>query len=521
MGEAGRARIADLVAAVDALDVRGSAEGDVTAVTYDSREVEPDACFVAIPGQKADGSAYIPQALARGASLVVGQVECPASFPADRTYVRVADARRALGDLAAAFYGDPSRRVEVIGVTGTDGKTTTTNIIEALLAAAGRRTGLLSTVDFKIGAERIPNNSRFTTLEAPDVQRWLARMAEAGVETVVAETTSSGLALHRVQGVAYDMAVITNITSEHLEVHGTLDAYWRAKAMLCEAVDPARTKSLPFAAPRACVLNADDRSYEYLRPFCRVPIVSYGIDAPTADVRAEELRLESEGSSFRVRLPDGQHFDVRTPLVARYNVSNCLAAIAVAHLHGISNDVIAATLENLPGVPGRMERIEAGQPFMVMVDYAHTADSLEKVLGVLRPITAGRLIAVFGSAGDRDRVKRPAMGAAAAGLTDFAVITDEDPREEDAMAILREIAAGAEAEGAREGERYICIVDRRRGVEAGIGMARPGDTVLLAGKGHEQSIVVGREKLPWDDRQVARDVLASLGYTGTDATSGA
>jgi UDP-N-acetylmuramoyl-L-alanyl-D-glutamate--2,6-diaminopimelate ligase len=356
-------------------------------------------------------------------------------------------------------------------------------------------------------------------------------MADAGVETVVAETTSSGLALHRVRGVAYDMAVVTNITSEHLEVHGTLEAYWRAKAMLCEAVDPDRpAKSLPFAVPRACVLNADDRSYEYLRPFCRVPIVSYGIDAPTADVRAEALRLESEGSSFRVRLPDGQRFDVRTPLVARYNVSNCLAAIAVAHLHGIPPETIAATLATLPGVPGRMERIEAGQPFMVVVDYAHTADSLEKVLGVLRPITAGRLIAVFGSAGDRDRVKRPAMGAVAARLADFAVITDEDPREEDAMAILREIAAGAEAEGAREGARYVCVVDRRRGVEAGIGMARPGDTVLLAGKGHEQSIVVGCEKLPWDDRRVARDVLASLGYTGghagtgytgTDATRGA
>ncbi len=515
--ETRQARIADLLAAVDALDVRGPREGTIWAVTYDSREVEPGACFVAIPGQKADGSAYIPQALARGATLVVGQLSPPEGFPRDRTYVQVADARRELGNLAAAFYGRPSERMEVIGITGTDGKTTTANIIETLLAAAGRRTGLLSTVDFKIGAQRIPNNSRFTTLEAPEVQRWLARMAEGGVETAVVETTSSGLALHRVQGVTYDVAVITNITSEHLEVHSTVEEYRRAKAMLVEAVDPDRlAKSIPFVAPRACVLNADDSSYDYLRHFCRARVVSYGIDT-LADVRAEDLALGSEGSRFWVWLPDGERFEVRMPLVARYNVANCLAAIAVAYLYGIAPETIAATLARLVGVPGRMERIEAGQPFLVVVDYAHTADSLEKVLGVLRPLTPGRLIVVFGSAGDRDRVKRPAMGRAAARLADFAVITDEDPREEDAMAILREIAAGAAAEGAREGAQYRCVVGRRTGIEAGIGMARPGDTVLLAGKGHEQSIVVGREKLPWDDRRVARDVLAALGYADEPA----
>jgi UDP-N-acetylmuramoyl-L-alanyl-D-glutamate--2,6-diaminopimelate ligase len=508
------AAMTDLIAAVNALDVRGPREGDVTAIAYDSRDVTPGACFVAIPGKNADGYEHIPQALARGAVLVVGQREVPAGFAPDRTYVRVADARRELGSLAAALYGHPSQRMEVIGVTGTDGKTTTTTIIEALLVASGRRTGLLSTVDFKVGGARIPNNTRFTTLEAPEVQRWLARFAAADAECAVVETTSSGLALHRVWGVAYDIAVITNITSEHLEVHGTLENYRRAKAMLCEAVDPEPpAKPLPFAVPRACVLNADDSSYEYLRPYCRAPVLSYGIDAP-ADVRAEELALDPDGSRYRVRLPDGRTFDVSTPLVARYNVSNCLAAIAVVYLHGVAPEVIAATLAALPGVPGRMERVAMGQPFMVVVDYAHTADSLDKVLGVLRSITPGRLIVVFGSAGERDRVKRPAMGAVAARCADFAVLTDEDPREEDAMSILREIAAGAEAEGAREGARYVCVVDRRQGINVGLGMARARDTVLLAGKGHEQSQVVGPTKLPWDDRQVARDVLATLGYTG-------
>lgn len=506
-----------LLAAALALEVSGPQEGAIAAVTYRSDEVGPGACFVAIRGRRADGHAYIAAALARGAALVVGEEARPADFPPDRTYARVADARRALGLLAAAFYGHPSRRMEIVGVTGTDGKTTTTSLIEAILAAGGRRTGLMSTVAFKIGDERVANNSRFTTLEAPEVQAALARMAAADVDAAVVETTSSGLALHRVLGVAFDVAVVTNITSEHLEVHGTKEAYWRAKAMLCEAVapddpdDPSTTKSLALAAPRACVLNADDASFAYLQPFCRAPILSYGLDAP-ADVRAEDLALGAERSRFRVRPPGGRAFDVETPLVARYNVSNCLAAIAVGHLHGIAPEVMARALAVFPGVPGRMERVDAGQPFAVVVDYAHTADSLEKVLRALRPLTAGRLIVVFGSAGERDRVKRPEMGAVAARLADFAVITDEDPREEDAASILREIAAGAERVGAREGARYDCVVGRRAGIAAAFARAREGDTVLLAGKGHEQSLIVGREKLPWDDRDVARDVLVSLGY---------
>lgn len=503
--------IEQLLAALPALSISGPREGVITGVTYSSSEVAPGACFVAVRGRRADGHTYIADALAHGAILIVGEDPAPADFPADRTYTQVADSRRELGTLAATFYDNPSRRMDIIGVTGTDGKTTTTNLIDALLAAAGRRTGLMSTVDFKIGDQRWPNNSRFTTLEAPEVQRVLAQMADAAVECAVVETTSSGLALHRVQGVEYDVAVITNITSEHLEVHGTLENYRRAKAMLFEQVDPDRRKDTPFSIPAACVLNADDESYAYLKGFCRAPILTYGIEN-AADIRAEEVLLGSDGTSFTVRLPDRTAFDVRTPLVARFNVYNALAAIAVGYLHGIAPSLMARALERFGGVSGRMERIVAGQPFTVIVDYAHTADSLKKVLEVLRPVTRGRLIAVFGSAGDRDRVKRPEMGAVAARLADFAVITDEDPREEDAETILREIAAGAEAAGGRERERYICIVGRRTGIAEAFRIARPGDTVLLAGKGHEQSIVIGREKLPWDDRQVAREVLEALGY---------
>jgi UDP-N-acetylmuramoyl-L-alanyl-D-glutamate--2,6-diaminopimelate ligase len=306
------------------------------------------------------------------------------------------------------------------------------------------------------------------------------------------------------------------MSSEHLELHGTKEAYWRAKAMLCEAVDPDAAKPGLPGIPKACVLNADDSSYSYLRGFCRAPIVSYGLNEG-ANVRAERVELRADGSRFDALLPDGTRFTVETPLVASYNISNCLAAIATGYLFGVTPERMAAALAAFPGVPGRMERIAMGQPFTVVVDYAHTADSLEKVLGVLRPLTAGRLIAVFGSAGDRDRVKRPVMGAVSARLAGFAIITDEDPRTEDAMTILREIAAGAEAAGGREGKTYRCIVGRREGIGAAFAMARAGDTVLLAGKGHEQSIIIGEAKLPWDDRRVAREELCGLGYAGARA----
>ncbi|HEU5348490.1 MAG TPA: UDP-N-acetylmuramoyl-L-alanyl-D-glutamate--2,6-diaminopimelate ligase [Ktedonobacterales bacterium] len=504
-------RIADLLAALPTKACTGAGTGDVASVTYESGAVTPDTCFVAIRGQRADGHAFIPDALARGATMVVGEISPPPDFPADRTYAQVADSRRELATVAAALMGQPSHRMEVIGVTGTDGKTTTSNIIDAIMTTSGLRTGLMSTVDFKVGEKRWANNTRFTTLEAPEVQGLLAQMVEQQVQCAIVETTSSGLALHRVYQIAYDIAVVTNITSEHLEVHGTLEAYRRAKAMLPESVDPDMRKDLPFTVPKACVLNADDASFAYLKSFCRAPVLSYGIDAP-ADIRAEDLRLGADGSRFRVHLPDGSVFAVDTPLVARYNVANALAALAVGYLHGLPAEQMARALKEFPGVPGRMERIEQGQPFTVVVDYAHTADSLEKVLRVLRPLTRNRLIVAFGSAGDRDRVKRPMMGAVAARTADFAVITDEDPREEDAAAILAEIAAGARAAGAREGEQYVCVVGRREGIVRALSAARAGDTVLLAGKGHEQSIVIGREKLPWDDRTVARDVLAELGY---------
>ncbi len=486
---------------------------EITGITYDSRQVNPGMIFVAVPGRKQDGHEHIPLALDHGAVAIVGTRPSDAlDIPATIVYVRVADARRALGLLASELADHPSRQMGIIGVTGTDGKTTTTNIIAAILDAAGHKSGLTSTVDFKIGAERIVNETRFTNLEAPELQQLLVRMRDASVDYAVLETTSSGLELERMAGIEYDVAVVTNITSEHLEVHGTKARYWRAKAMLFDRIDPHQTKipGPPFIVPRACILNADDASYAFLARFCHAPIISYGIENPGADVQASELDLRATGSAFTVTLPDGQHFRVETASMARFNVANCLAAIAATYSQGVPIAAMVAALGAFQGVPGRMERIVAGQDFAVIVDYAHTAESLRQVLTVLRPLTSGRLIAVFGSAGDRDKTKRPEMGAVGAELADYCVITDEDPRTEDAATILREIARGAEQVGAVEESDFVCQVGRRVGIARAFAAAQPGDTVVLCGKGHEQSIVIGTEKVPWDDRTVARELLAEL-----------
>ncbi len=512
-------RLAELLRGFDHADITFTYDGprsdtvEVTAITYHSQAVVPGALFVARPGHRADGHAYIAEAVARGASVIVGSPERAAlALPEGVGYLRVDLPARALGLLACALADQPSRRMAVIGVTGTDGKTSTVNLIAAILDEAGHTSGLTSTVDFKIGPRRIANETRFTNLEAPELQDVLAQMVAGGVDYAVIESTSSGLELERLAGIAYDVAVVTNITSEHLEVPGSKEAYWRAKAMLFERVDPQQTKEPgpPFIVPRVCVLNADDASYAYLSRFCRAPILTYGIDNPGADVNARHLDLRADGNRFDVTLPDGATFPVASPLVGRFNVANCLAAIAACWSQGATPAQMARALADFGGVPGRMERVAAGQDFTVIVDYAHTAESLRQVLTVLRPLTRGRLIAVFGSAGDRDHTKRPEMGAVAAEYADYFVITDEDPRTEDAATILREIAAGALAAGATEGDDFAMQVGRRDAIALAFARARTGDTVVLCGKGHEQSIVIGTASLPWDDRQVAREALAAL-----------
>jgi UDP-N-acetylmuramoyl-L-alanyl-D-glutamate--2,6-diaminopimelate ligase len=364
----------------------------------------------------------------------------------------------------------------------------------------------MTTANFKLCGQEWENATRQSTLEALEIQQFLRRILDAGATHAVIESTSHGLELQRVRGCEFDIGVVTNITHEHLDFHKTIENYRRAKARLFEMLDPEREKSIQVQP--IAILNRDDVSYEILKPYCRVPILDYGINAPAA-VRAVDLQLRAYSTKFRAILPDTE-VSIETQLVGSFNVSNCLAAIATAYSQGVEPAQIAAALAGVTGITGRMERIDEGQPFTVIVDYAHTPDSLEKVLAILRPLTTGKLIAVFGSAGERDLQKRPIMGRIAAQMCDFFVITDEDPRDEDRVQILRNIANGAESVGKREGTDFLCIADRREAIATAFARAQEGDTILLAGKGHEQSIILGKEKLPWDDRLVAREELRML-----------
>lgn len=475
---------------------------EITGLAYDSRKVEDGTLFIAVPGTHTDGRRFLGQAAQRGALAALG-APLPSGTPPPLPYIEVEDVRVALANLSCAFYGFPAQQLCMIGVTGTDGKTTTCNLITTLLETAGIRTGLMTTANFKIAGHEWENAARQSTLEALEIQQLLREMLDAQVTHAVVETTSHGLELGRVHGCNFDVGVITNITHEHLDFHKTLAAYRRAKARLFEMLDATRDKHLGRSP--VAVLNRDDSSFDFLKPFCQVPILDYGIDTP-ATVRAVDIQLRPASTSFRVLLPDAE-CRIETPLVGRFNVSNCLAAIAVAYSQGVPVDVLERGLAHTKGVAGRMERIQEGQPFTVIVDYAHTPESLEKVLTTLRSLTKGEIIAVFGSAGERDVQKRPVMGRIAAQMTSFFVITDEDPREEDREQILRDIAAGAEAVGKREGHDFLCIADRTAAIAAAFAHAQPDDTVLLAGKGHEQSMFIGQAKLPWDDRRVAREQL--------------
>jgi UDP-N-acetylmuramoyl-L-alanyl-D-glutamate--2,6-diaminopimelate ligase len=356
---------------------------------------------------------------------------------------------------------------------------------------------MIGTVAIRVGDRLLSNEDRNTTPEALELQALLAGMVEAGNDSVVMEATSHGLAQSRVRNCRFRIGIVTNVTSEHLEFHGTLEAYRAAKAVLVEE------------APLA-ILNADDPAFGYFRDRARDRVLTYGTDV-SAEVRVTDIRALADGTTFTATTPRWSG-EVHLQLSGVFNVHNALAALALADAEGIDMAAAAAGIGTVAGVPGRMERIDAGQPFGVVVDYAHTAESLEKVLRTLRPVTSGRLIVVFGSAGERDRVKRPAMGRVAAELADLAIVADEDPRLEDPRAINEEIADGARSAGARDDENLWVIDDRRAAIAHAIGLARVGDMILLAGKGHEGSIIYGTTKAWWDEREVARQELAAAGF---------
>ncbi len=479
------------------------AEG--TAVCHDSRAVVPGAIFVAIEGATLDGHNFIGDAVRRGAaSLIVragSRIEIGESpFPAP-AIIEVPDTRIALAEAAAGFYGFPARTLGTIGVTGTDGKTTTTHLVAHVLNATGHPTGYLSSVEFGLPASAELNASHMTTLEAPDVQRHLAAIRDAGGRYAVIEASSHGLDMHRVDQCEFDVGVFTNLSPDHLDYHKTMERYRDAKAELFRMV----SRSVPRkGVGKRAVVNADDPAWAYMRTAAETPSIAYAIGV-SADVQAANVSASSEGTRFLLSY-GAESTQAVTPLLGDFNVSNCLAAVGVALSQGVSFDDAAAALSSFAGVPGRMEIIDEGQPFRVIVDIASTEQAMRNVLGVLRIATPGQLIVVFGAAGERDRERRHGIARAVADQADYAIVTNEDPRGEAPLAIIDEIADALERGGFAR-DRYARIEDRRAAVARAFERAGPGDTVLLAGKGTEQSIVIGTTHHPWDERQVARELL--------------
>ncbi len=459
----------------------------ITHIHADSRRIGPGGLFVAYRGVQVDSHRFIPQAVAAGARAVVGEAPMPGL---EVPYLRVHSGRWALGMLAAAWEGFPSRELGVIGVTGTDGKTTTSNLIHSVLTAAGLRAGLLTTVNARIGEQVYDTGLHTTTPDAPDLQSYLRRMADAGSQWAVLETTSHGLSQWRVAGVDYDIAVVTNITHEHLDEHGDYEGYLRAKARLLEMLNCAPLKP---DVPKAVILNADDRSFARLRHYPAPRRIAYGLDA--GDVRAEAIRHTPAGLQFVARWED-RRLTVEMPFVGRFNVYNGLAAVAVGLALNLPEEAIRQGLAQAPAIPGRMEMIDRGQDFIALVDFAHTPFALAAALETARAMTEGRVIVVFGSAGLRDVAKRRMMGETAGRLADLAIITAEDPRTEELAAIMAASARACEAAG---GEA-VQVPDRYRAIQRAIAEARPGDVVMVCGKGHEQSMCFGEVEYPWDDR---------------------
>jgi UDP-N-acetylmuramoyl-L-alanyl-D-glutamate--2,6-diaminopimelate ligase len=497
---------------LDVMTIRidGTLDRPITGLAYDSRRVMPGGLFVAIRGYHVDGHAYVAQAAAQGAAAIVVDVRYwHGELPAGVTLVVVPDSRVALAPLAAAWYGHPGRELCVIGVTGTKGKSTTTDLVSQLLDGFGHTSGLISTVDFKVGSRRWANSTRQSTPEAPEVQALLRDMATAGCTHAVVEATSHALSAgwNRLGGSAFAVAVFLNVTHEHLDYHGSFEQYRADKARLFEMLG----EGVPAATPWA-IANADDPSCRYFLDAAPAGAqrLTFGLHA-SADVRGRIVQATPAGAWFQLEAPWGGA-RAQIPLPGPFNVSNALAALCVALTQGATLDAAVAALGATRAPRGRMQPIQAGQPFSVIVDYAHNPDSFEQVFHLLQPLTPGRMIAVFGSAGERDVAKRAIQGAIAGRYCALSVITDEDPRGEDREAIIAQIATGVASAGKRHGAGYLCIPDRRAAIRAALAAAQPGDLVLLLGKGHEGSIIYAHGSEPWDEAAVARELLAELGY---------
>ncbi len=489
--------IAELANVVSQATLSGGADVRVTGIQYDSRLVRGGDLFVALRGADFDGHDFVDRAIVAGAAALLVERAIETNVP----QIIVADSRAALAPISSQFFGHPGRELQTIGITGTDGKTTTSYLVDHILRSAGLVTGLIGTVGIQIGPDVSYSLPHQTTPESNLIQGYLREMVKRDVTHAIIEATSHGLAMHRLDTVNFDIAGVTNMTHEHLEYHGTVEQYWRAKGLLVERV---------AAGGGVVVLNADDPGAMSAVPYATgaTQVRTSSLGKPV-DITASNVQIRADGTSFQLSI-GADVVDIDMPLIGGFNVDNALIAIGICRAAGVALDGIARALSTATGVPGRMQVIDEGQPFTVVVDYAHTPESLSKILGLLRSIQAGRIVVVTGSAGERDPGKRPLQGAACAALADVSIFTNEDPRNEDPGSIIDAIASGAAQRGGVEGATYHRIIDRREAISRAFALANPGDMVLLAGKGHEQSIIIGYDHTPWDEALVARELLAAL-----------
>ncbi len=489
-------RLLRLLDGLDEIQAQGAGNPECVGLAYDSRRVTPGKVFFALPGENTDGLEFAADAIDRGAVAIVAERKMDAV--AGTEWILVPSARRALAQAASVYYDGPSKNLKIVGVTGTNGKTTVAYMVRHLLRQAGVSTGMLGTVEYDLGNRIFPATR--TTPEALELQHLLAQMRDAGCKACVMEVSSHALAQCRVDGVDFDAAVFTNLTQDHLDYHGDMVSYFETKASLFEFVDRREP-------PGLAILNVDDEHALSLVPRLTGKPLLYGTSSRAA-VRGTGLQPAADGTLFDLNLR-GDISRVRLPLIGRHNIHNALAAAGVALELGLESKVIREGLESMPPVPGRLESVVAGQPFVVLVDYAHTDDALRAVLKALRDDTSGRLIVAFGCGGNRDAGKRWLMGEAAGLLADEVIITTDNPRREDPAEIARQIGSGFKSV---RGEAVEIELDRARAIDEIIRRARPGDTVLIAGKGHETCQEIGETVMPFDDREHARATLAALGY---------
>ena len=480
------------------LQVQGAGNPEITGIEYDSRRVKAGTLFVAMRGDSSDGNRFIDQATAAGAAAVVTDSD---REPGNAAWARVPHGRRALATLSANFYSHPAKKLGITGITGTNGKSTTAFLVEAILRAAGRTGALIGTIEYHVAGKVLA--APHTTPESLDLQRLFSETLASGGSEVVMEVSSHALAQGRTHAIPFDVAVFTNLTRDHLDYHKSMDEYFSAKKILFSGSGSA--------APRVAVLNGDDGYGVKLAGFSRAQasqVFTYGMTS--ADFRAVAVEVTARGTRFRLECPDGS-IAIESQLIGRVNVYNILAASAAAIGRGCSLQSVAEGVAALKAVPGRFEKVDCGQPFTVVVDYAHTDDALRNLTSLAREFVrpnSGRVITVFGCGGDRDRAKRPLMGEAAGKGSDFVVLTSDNPRSEDPLAIMNDAVVGLQ----RSEVRYSAEPDRRAAIALAIGEARTGDIVLIAGKGHEKVQITRGATVPFDDREVAEEVLGSLEY---------